>query len=331
MAGYDPRKSTWLHATLSSRCIIIADDCSIIALISMDLLGISVNEINELKDEIKQATGINKKLDKNYFSNLCTNTKDATVQALNSIENVQAIVRSGQSDVKTVNRRNPERSVYNEFTIIEFHNNENQNVVSMLHFSCHPVVLGPFNHALTADYVHYVRKAVESEIGGTAVFFNGSFGNINPPQLISGKPYDRSKGTFKMAQDFGEELANDMLHNYSKTDTASITINAITRKVSTFYRYTYISILDLGIIQIAMLPGEPLDSFGNEVKECLPGPYKITMGLTNDYLGYLVPEDEWGNCTNSFKSECYEETVGGGKKVYPLLTQAFSELADELY
>ncbi len=128
MEGYDPRKSTGINDTLSSRCIIIADDYSIVALIALDLTGISKNEINELKDKIKNATGLEKEnifihaihthsgpsmldgnLDKNYLSILYKNTTEATVCALKSMENVRAIVRSGQSDVKTLNRRNPER------------------------------------------------------------------------------------------------------------------------------------------------------------------------------------------------------------------------------
>lgn len=350
MEGYEPRQSTGINDTLSARCIIIADDFSVVALIALDLIGISINEINELKDEIKQATGLEKKnifihaihthsgpsmmdgkVDKNYLSRLYNNTSEATIQALKSMENVQAIVKSGQSNVATVNRRNPERNVENEFTIIEFQNSENKNVASMLNFGCHPVVLGSNNHNLTADYVHYLRKKVEIELGGTAVFFNGSFGNINPARKSSGNPYDRSEGTFDEAKNFGEMLANDMLYNYSNCDTTSVSIRKVTSKVSTFYRYTYISILDLGIIQIAMLPGEPLDLFGNEVKELLPGPYKIIVGSTNDYIGYLVPDYEWGNCSNSYKTECYEETVGGGKKVYGKLKEELLIIANELY
>ncbi len=204
-------------------------------------------------------------------------------------------------------------------------------MVSLLNFSCHPVVLGQGNHKLSADYVHYLRKAVENELGGTAVFFNGSFGNINPARKSTGDPYNRSGGTFSDAKNIGEELANDMLHNYSKLNTASITIRTITGRVSTFYRYTTISILDLGVMNIAMFPGEPFDSFGNEIKELLPGAYKMIIGLTNDFIGYLVPDDEWGKCTNSFIEECYEETVGGGKIVYRLLKEEFLKTAEELF
>ena len=92
MEGYDPRQSTGINDTLSSRCIIITDDYSTVALIALDLTGISKNEIDELKDKIKNATGLEKEnifihaihthsgpsmldgnLDKNYLSILYKN------------------------------------------------------------------------------------------------------------------------------------------------------------------------------------------------------------------------------------------------------------------
>lgn len=209
MEGYEPRQSTGVNDKLSSRCIIIADNSTIIALIALDVIGISKNECDELKSRIEKATGLQKEnifihaihthsapsmldgmLNVSFLSTLYENTSEASVRALKSIENAKAIVRSGHSDVETVNRRNPDRRVENEFTTIEFHNKEGQNVASLLNFGCHPVILGPNNHRLSADYVHYLREAVEYELGGTAVFFNGSLGNINPARINEGNAYD---------------------------------------------------------------------------------------------------------------------------------------------
>ena len=350
LEGYEPRVSTGINDTLTSRCIIIADNSTIVALISLDLIGITEYKANAMKSQIRQFTGIleenifihaththsgpsimDGRLDKAYLSSVYENTRDAVVQALNSLENVKAIVRSGTSSAKTVNRRNPKREVINDFTIIEFQNDIHKNVASILNFSCHPVVLGPRSMKISADYVHYLRKSVEEKIGGIAIFFNGSFGNINPARFFEGNPYDRGDGTFNMARDFGETLANDMLFNYTKYDTASIAIRCITNQISrNIIQKTSISILDLGIIQIAMLPGEPFESFGADLEDIMPGPYKFVIGLTNDYIGYITPEDEWGNCTNSFISGCYEETLGGGPDVANILIEGFRKIIDEL-
>jgi len=349
MEGYDPRLSTGVNDTISSRCIVIADNYSIVALLALDLIGITQSQINVLKAQIKHSTGLKEenifihaihthsgpsmmdgRADDQYLSDMYKNSTDATIQALKSLQNVKAIARSGISNVKTINRRNPERSVKNEFFTIEFQNEMRKNVAAILNFSCHPVVLGPTNRKITADYVHFLRDAVENELGGTALFFNGSLGNINPDRIGTSNPYDRSGGTFEMAKNFGETLANDMLHNYTKSDTATITIRTVTSSVD-YGRHTSISILDLGIIQIAVMPGEPLESFGEDIKELLPGPYKIVMGMTNDYIGYIVPEDDWQHCTNTFMPSCYEETVGGGEKVSSSLKEGFRNLTKDLF
>ncbi|GHN01648.1 hypothetical protein WSM22_31370 [Cytophagales bacterium WSM2-2] len=349
MEGYDPRSSTGINDAISSRCIVIADDHSIVALIALDLIGITQSQITTLKAQIKQATGLTEenifihaihthsgpsmmdgRVNDKYLSTMYKNSTDATVQALNSLQNVKAIARSGISNVKTINRRNPERSVKNEFATIEFQNDKKKNIATILNFSCHPVVLGPTNTKITADYVHFLRDAVENELGGTALFFNGSLGNINPDRVGTSNPYDRSGGTFEMAKNFGQALANDILHNYTKSDTATITVRTATGSVD-YGQRTSISILDLGIIQIASMPGEPLDSFGEDIKKLLPGPYKIVIGMTNDYIGYIVPENDWNHCTNTFKPSCYEETVGGGMKVPGALKEGFGNLVKDLF
>ncbi len=348
LEGYEPRVSNGINDTLSARCIIVADNNSLVALIALDLIGISNSKVLSMKAEIKKATGLSEenifihaihthsgpsmmdgKLDKKYRARLNKNTANATVQALKSMQNVKAIVKSGTSLVKTVNRRNPKRELINGFSIIEFQNEANENVASIINFSCHPVVLGPNNKIISADYVHYLRREVENTIGGNAVFFNGSLGNINPARSTSGNPYDRSEGNFYVAKRFGEELANDILNNYSVSDTLSINIRAKTMKLIRYFQYTYISILDLGDMQIAMIPGEPFESFGEEIKNILPGPHSIIMGLTNDYIGYIIPQDEWGNCSNSFISECYEETMSGGDEIANIIIEGFRKLVFE--
>jgi hypothetical protein len=66
-------------------------------------------------------------------------------------------------------------------------------------YACHPVVLGHDNYAVTADYVHFARQAVEDFFGGHAItmFMQGCCGNINP----------RARGNFEIAQKLGRELA----------------------------------------------------------------------------------------------------------------------------
>ncbi|MEE8347357.1 MAG: neutral/alkaline non-lysosomal ceramidase N-terminal domain-containing protein, partial [Dehalococcoidia bacterium] len=55
-------------------------------------------------------------------------------------------------------------------------------------------------------------------------------------------------------------------------------------------------------------PGEVLTRLGLPLRERLTAPATMFLGLTNDTLGYFIPEDEW----MSGRNESYEETVSLG-------------------
>src|SRR5579862_2989536 len=50
----------------------------------------------------------------------------------------------------------------------------------LVHYSCHPVVLGPENLDYSADYPGEMRRYVEQQLGGMAFFLQGAPGDINP-------------------------------------------------------------------------------------------------------------------------------------------------------
>jgi neutral ceramidase len=50
----------------------------------------------------------------------------------------------------------------------------------LVHYACHPVVLGPENLDYSADYPGEMRRYVEQQLGGMAFFLQGAPGDINP-------------------------------------------------------------------------------------------------------------------------------------------------------
>jgi neutral ceramidase len=53
-------------------------------------------------------------------------------------------------------------------------------IAILVHYSCHPVVLGPENLEYSADYPGEMRRYVEQQLGGMAFFLQGAPGDINP-------------------------------------------------------------------------------------------------------------------------------------------------------
>jgi hypothetical protein len=357
MAGYDDRKSTstGVHDPITARCLLINDGKSVVALVSLDFIGLFMKDVEVMKKMIVSETGIK---DENIFihsihthsvpemlrddrdnvdyrAKINRSVTNCILDAFKTSKKAIALISTGNSQVKTINRRYPSKKITNKFTTIEFQDSACHTIAMLLNFGCHPVVLGPDNLKMSADYVYYVRKKIEAEKGGTALFFNGRFGDINPEPLSKTYVYERTGGTFEMAQNMGEQLAHDMLQAGLVTDTISISIQTLTKTIteqSKYSTHTHISILKLGKVQIAMIPGEPLEGFVDKIETLLPGPYPMVFGQTGDAIGYVVPENEWNTCTNvHYDATCHEEqeNVCLGIEVAGILENGYKELLNQ--
>jgi hypothetical protein len=357
MAGYDNRKSksTGVHDPITARCMVINDGKSVVALVSLDFIGLFMKHVEDMKKMIVNETGLK---DENIFihsihthsgpemlrddtyngayrAKINRSVTNCILEAFKTSKKATALISAGHSQVKTINRRYPAKKITNKFTTIEFQDTAHQTISMLLNFGCHPVVLGPDNFKMSADYVFYLRKKVEEEKGGIALFFNSRFGDINPAPLNTTFVYERTGGTFEMAQEMGEQLAQDMLQASLDYDTLPISIKTATKTIEIkmkFSNHTHISILNLGHAQIAMIPGEPLEGFVDKIETLLPGPYAMVFGQTGDAMGYIIPENEWNSCTNVHsETSCHEEqeNVCAGISVAGLFENGFKELLNQ--
>ena len=74
-----------------------------------------------------------------------------------------------------------------------------------MNFACHPVVLGPENLEISADYPGAMMAYVEREIGGQCLFLQGSAGDINP----FWEKTPPAEGGFEQARILGETLGKE--------------------------------------------------------------------------------------------------------------------------
>ena len=353
LEGYaDLRQSTGIHDSISARCLLINDGKTIVALVSLDLLGLFMVNDENMKNTIVNATGLknenifihsihthsgpevlaNFKFNDTYLTKLNRSVTNCVLEAFKTSRKAKALISRGNSQEKTINRRYPAKHITNKFTTVEFQDTARNTIAMMLNFGCHPVVLGPDNTKISADYVYYVRKKAEAVKGGIALFFNSRFGDINPPPINTTYVYERTGGTFEMARQLGEQLAQDMLDASLNCDTLSISIKTVTKTIAMQLKYTnqtHITILDLGPVQIAMIPGEPLEGFADNIENILPGPYPMLFGMINDEIEYIIPENEWNTCTNVHSGTCYEESESAGISVAGILENGYKELLNQ--
>jgi hypothetical protein len=80
-------------------------------------------------------------------------------------------------------------------------------IATLVNFACHPVVLGPENLEISADYPGAMMAKVEAAGGGQAMFVQGAAGDINP-FWDKTAPAD---GGFEQMKKMGETLAAEVL------------------------------------------------------------------------------------------------------------------------
>ena len=76
----------------------------------------------------------------------------------------------------------------------------------IVNYACHPVVLGPHNRKISADYPGVMRRLVEQQLAADAIciFVQGCCGDINPLRMA--RSDDRAQD-FDVVEQVGSELA----------------------------------------------------------------------------------------------------------------------------
>ncbi|MBX7257557.1 MAG: neutral/alkaline non-lysosomal ceramidase N-terminal domain-containing protein [Candidatus Hydrogenedentes bacterium] len=76
--------------------------------------------------------------------------------------------------------RRPTSPVDREATLIKLETTDGKPLAVLVHFACHPVVMGPSNLEYSADYVGELSRCVKEATGAECVFIQGGSGDINP-------------------------------------------------------------------------------------------------------------------------------------------------------
>lgn len=76
--------------------------------------------------------------------------------------------------------RVPTSPVDHEASLIKLEKADGTPLAVLVHFACHPVVLGPDNVQYTADYAGEMARLVKEQTGAECLFLQGGCGDINP-------------------------------------------------------------------------------------------------------------------------------------------------------
>jgi hypothetical protein len=134
-----------------------------------------------------------------YVASLPGRIAGAAWEAWRRLQPARIAAGSGTSDI-VVNRRLrlPSGRVVvgrnwggftdREVKVVRIDDAEERPLAVIVHFGCHPTIMGPPNRLVTPDYPGVVRRVVEGATGATCLFLQGATGNTHALVDFAGDP-----------------------------------------------------------------------------------------------------------------------------------------------
>jgi len=245
MYGYSARGSNvsaGVHDPLHAKALVLDDGKTRVALATLDLGDITHENTTNIKAIVKEKTGIESVLcvashthsapwpgpgfpsEKDPWIREAERKIAATiVEAAGKTVPVRIGVGSGEvreghnrrrvgADGKVEmlwrNReRVPTHPVDHQLAVIRVDDLEGRSLATLVNFACHPVVLGPENLLISADYPGVLTRRLEEATSGQAMFLQGADGDINP--FWDKTPPD--EGAFEQMDKMGSALAEEAI------------------------------------------------------------------------------------------------------------------------
>lgn len=114
-----------------------------------------------------------------YQEYLIEQAANSIIQAAYNMETVKEL-RFGSEPTSGIIRDSRDPVVMDENVyVMHLVGEKKKTIGTLVKWASHPeTILGHYNEAITSDYVHILREAVEKEVGGTTVFLNGAIGGL---------------------------------------------------------------------------------------------------------------------------------------------------------
>lgn len=265
LAGFAARQgvATGIHDDLFARAIVLANEQTTIAFVSVDVLALPQDFIEIVRAAIYSSAGIrpeaviiaaththagpvtittffnpDESLDANYMDRLAGATVESVVTAWRKRFPARVGVGAGRVTGIGVNRRTPDKlPIDEEVGIIKIADAAGRTRAALLNHACHPTVLGPDNLLVTGDFPAFAIQKIEAALGadGFAMFTNGTQGNISVGHSseLSAIGVITPGRTFERATELGERLGDAALAALPEIETdADPQLRALSRSVN---------------------------------------------------------------------------------------------------
>jgi hypothetical protein len=365
-APWGARWATGVHDDIFVRCLALGDGEKTLAFVVLDLILLYQADMEAIRERVREkmdredvmvavgtthnhsapdVSGAYGGVPRRYRRLLHDRASDCVVEAVDSMAPARIGFAATRVEGIVRNNRDPEAGpVDEEMAVMLVEGKDGDTLAVLVNFACHADVLGKRNTLVTADFPAYLRRDVERERGGMAIYFNAAQGDIYPRQTIEDHDDEKGLRTFEEAEGVGAAIAKAALEALANTKTTSdVTIDArvtypevpienrtlkiarllrlIPRKLYKGLARSEVWAVNINDAEIVTLPGQFFCRLGLELKEQMKGTYKFLFGLTCDDLVYVLPPDEWDP-----SREGEEEAISPGINTWPAIKEQLPPL-----
>ena len=362
LAGFqNDRRATAVHSELYARALALRLDEQAFVLVVCDLIGLGRPDVEDIRAALA-ARGVQAELvvacththsgpdtiglwgpgptvsgvDAVYMAALKQTIVAVAEEALTFCCPVKLRCATTTLPGYIANYRRP-GLVDDELTALQFEKPDGEIVATLLNLACHAEVL-EISYAISADYAGAACQVVEAAIGGMALHVSGALGGMLSPAIAQRD----ADGVAAMGRAYAEAAIRalaqaplaDISHMVVRRTvfdlplanpifTMAQEIGIVRMRDSSDSISTTCCYVGLGSAQLICLPGELLPRLGFELKAALPGPGRVLIGLADDELGYILPDDEFVTPADYMHpGQQYEESMSPGPNTGSLVLDA---------
>lgn len=253
----------------------------------------------------------------------------------------QVKVGTGQVVLEGLNRnRRGDEAVDKELTVTRVDFIDGQPLVVLVNWTGHPTIMDENDMWVSGGWPGYLQRELEDWIGGDviAMYYNGAEGDQSVIARGGGSHYEK-------AENYGRKMAKHTLEVYEKISPSEKNYfdyahNKIELPIRTahptfmqtggeeyqldeqkiqllleqvFPSGTVISSLRVGDLLIVGAPGELIAELALDIKSELKKsgvPYPVIGGLANEWISYILTEDEYHEGGYETSASFYGPTLG---------------------
>jgi hypothetical protein len=199
---------------------------------------------------------------------------------------------------------------------------------TIANIGAHPVVLGPQNLRVSADWVGVCRREMERRLGGRALFVQGCQGDVDPQGMTWTSDSDAA---FAAVERVGEDMAlavvaaaavaNPVPGDEVQVATRSLKLDCSGSPMAAITRRDTVDVdlfdYSIGGVRFVSIPGEGFAELGTRVVASRAPTPTVLFGFAPHWLGYLpVPY-----------TDGYEEGLSYGEATVDAIARALEIVA----